>query len=159
MAQGIRPLNMMQASYAEEALPAANMKRGNMAMNLPNPGVRNAMDGGDASKVNMNPQVQINQGLGMQNMQQNLQTSNFQNIAGAMGQNRAAMSQMTDAESKAQIAMNNQIANVMMDPGLMPGGAPGMAKFAAISNDPAAGKRLLNDMAINSAMYQKSMMG
>ena len=61
MAQGIRPMNN-QLSYAEEALPLAMAARGNQAMNLPNPGRRNATDGGDFSKVNMNPQIQINNG-------------------------------------------------------------------------------------------------
>ena len=153
MAQGIRPMNV-SVPYAQEAMPMSMAKRGNQAMNLPNPGVKNAMDGGDVSKVNMNPQFQVNAGLNMQNMQQNMQTQGFQQQVAAKGAMKAASAAADNAQSRAQQAMNASIANVML---AMPTGGESMMRFQNIMSDPQGGKKLLNDVAISSAMYQKSM--
>ena len=147
MAQGIRPMNN-QLSYAEEALPLAMAARGNQAMNLPNPGRRNATDGGDFTKVNMNPQIQINNGHAAQNMQQNMSTAGFQAGAAAQGIVRKELASQSNAQNRAQQDLNANLANIML---AMPTGGQAMMTFQQNKD------KIMNDVAISSAMYQKGM--
>ena len=147
MAQSIRPMNN-QLSYAEEALPMANAARGNQGMNLPNPGARNSMDGGHFSNVNMNPQIQINNGHAMQNMQQNMSTAEFQAGAAAQGVMRKEIANQSNAESRAQQSLNENLANIMLS---MPTGGQAMMTFQQNKD------KIMNDVAVSSAMYQKGM--
>ena len=146
MAQGIRPMNN-QLSYAEEALPLAMAARGNQAMNLPNPGRRNAMDGGDFSKVNMNPQIQINNGHAAQNMQQNMSTAGFQAGAAAQGIVRKELASKSNVENRVQQDLNANLANIMLAQG----------SGGAIMQLQQNKDRILNDVAISAAQYQKGL--
>lgn len=147
MAQGIRPLN---ASYAAEALPMSMASRGNQAMNQPNPGRPQAADGGDYSKVNMNPQIQINNGLAMQNSMQNGQTAMFQAQAGAQGLMRKELASKYDSEAKAQQGLNATLANVIQtQPVAIPSGGQ------AIMNFEANKEQITKDVATSVAMNNK----
>ena len=144
MAQSIRPM----MNYAEVAMPLANAARGNAAMNPPNPMRPEASDGGDYTKVTMNPQFQMSQTQGAQRGQQNMMTQQFQGQAAAKGMMTAQQAAMDDAKNKAQMQLATGVANTME----MMGIGSDMAKFNAEYTAPGGEERYRRDLTIQQAM-------
>jgi len=144
MAQSIRPM----MNYAEVAMPMANAARGNAAMNPPNPGRKEPSDGGDYTKVTMNPQFQMSQTQGAQRGQQNMMTQQFQGQAAAKGMMTAQQAAMDDAKNKAQMQLATGVANTMEMMGI--GGA--MTKFNQDFTAPGGEEKYRRDLTIQQAM-------
>jgi len=147
MAQRIQQMPESAMPYAQQALPYSSTKRGLGAMTLPNPGMKNGMDGGNFSKPYANAQDQRNAELAMQNVRQNNISAQPQALAGASGQARRQLSEQSDQESKAQLFMNMNLANQLEKNS--PGGA-----ISQLANQPYATK-VMNDVAVSQAMYQQ----
>ena len=146
MAQRIQQMPESAMPYAQQALPYSSTERGLGGMTLPNHGMKNQMDGGSFSKPYANAQEQRNAELSMQNARQNNISAQPQALAGAAGAARKQTAGMSDQESKAQLFMNQQIANQLE--AKSSGGA-----IKSLANGPYADK-VMNDVAVSQAMYQ-----
>ena len=146
MAQSIRPMNM--TGYAEVALPSSNVARGIGGMSPPNAGRSEMSDGGDYTKVTMNPQFQMSQLQGMQRGQQNMMTQQFQGQAAAKGMMTAQNAAINDAKNKAQMQLTTGVANTMEAMGI--GGA--MTKFNDEYTAPGGAQKFARDLTIQQAM-------
>lgn len=154
MAQRIQQAPPSNMPYAAEAMSMANVARGNGGMNLPNAGVPNAFDGGAVTKAAANPQLQMNFNHEIQNQQQNGMTNVFQQQAGAAGMARKAIAAESDATFKAQSALNNQLAQVML---ASPSQGQGMMRFQNQFIDPVSANKFKTDIAVSQAMYQQGI--
>ena len=151
MAQRIQQMPVEAMPYAQQSLPYSSTARGLGSMTLPNPGMKNQMDGGNFSKPYANAQEQRNAELAMQNVRQNNISAQPQALAGAQGQARKQITEMSDQESKAQLFMNQNLANQME--GSQSGGA-GLMRLNSIMEGPERTK-FVNDIAVSQAMYQE----
>ena len=151
MAQRIQQMPEGAMPYAQQSLPYSSTARGLGGMTLPNPGMRNADDGGNFSKPYANAQDQRNAELGMQNARQNNISAQPQALASASGKARRELTEVSDQENKAQLYMNTKLANTIEDEGLSSGG---IMKLNALMEGPER-EKTLNNMAVNSAMYQQ----
>nr|BDD43999.1 hypothetical protein 21 [Paracoccaceae bacterium] len=148
MRQQIQPMG--EVPYAREALPFSALTRGQGAMNPPNPGVMNGMDGGNFSKPYTNAQEQRNAELSLQNVQQNAISGQNQKAAGFMGEMRAANTAAATQNARTQQYLNQHLAT-QIDASASGGAA--IAQLNTISNGPAADK-FRNDIAVSRAMDQ-----
>ena len=137
--------------YAREALPFSSLNRNIGAMNPPNSGVSNMMDGGNFSKPYANAQDQRNSELSLQNVQQNAITGRNQNIAGSMGEMRAAGTQMDTEKSRAQQYMNQNLALTIDS---QAGGGVAIAQLNKVMESPMR-EKFRNDIAVSRAMNQE----
>jgi len=112
MAQRISQMPNEAIPFAQEALPYSSVERGLGAMTLPNAGMKNMQDGGAYTKF-VNPQGQRAQQQDMQTIQQNALAAQSGMASQAMGQVTNQMTQQSTADYKAQMGMNNTIANIM----------------------------------------------
>jgi hypothetical protein len=142
MAQRISQMPNEAIPFAQEALPYSSVERGLGAMTLPNAGMKNMNDGGAYTKF-LNPQDQRNQQQQIQNVQQNAIAAAPQSAASAMGQVTNQLTQQSTAQYKAQVGMNNTIANVMEATGQ---GAATMA-LSRLPMD-----KIKNDVGVSRAM-------
>ena len=147
MAQRIQQLPPENMPYAQQSLGYSSTGQGLGAMTLPNPGMKNQMDGGAFSKPYANAQEQRNAELTMQNARQNEVSRQPQALAGAQGMARKEMVAQSDAVSKAQIGLNTTLANIMEQTG------SGVA--TAQLADPAKFAQVRSDVAVSQAMNQK----
>ena len=151
MAQRIQQMPESAMPYAQQALPYSSTARGLGAMTLPNPGMKNAFDGGNFSKPYANAQDQRNQELAMQNRNQNFISEQPQALAAAAGEARRKLADVSDQENRTQLYMNTKIANTIEDKGLPNGG---IMKLNAMLTGPEQ-EKTRNQIAVNSAMYQQ----
>tara|TARA_R100001443_G_scaffold9027_2_gene18509 strand:+ start:3374 stop:3865 length:492 start_codon:yes stop_codon:yes gene_type:complete len=113
MAQRIQQMPESAMPYARKALPFSSLMRGNGAMNPPGVGLRGPDDGGNFSKSYANAQDQRNAELKMQNVRQNEIARQPQLVAGAQGQARKDIAEISDQQFKDQRYMNNYLSNVI----------------------------------------------
>jgi len=137
--------------YAREALPFSSLTRNLGAMNPANAGVANMMDGGNFSKPYTNAQDQRNTELSLQNVQQNAITGRNQNVAGAMGEMRAANTQMSTEKARSQQYLNQNLA-VQIDS--QAGGGVAIAQLNNVMESPMR-EKFRNDIAVSRAMNQE----
>ena len=147
MAQRIQQMPESAMPYAQQSLPYSSTARGLGGMTLPNPGMKNQMDGGSFSKPYANAQEQRNAELAMQNARQNNISAQPQALAGAQGQARKQMAELSDQESKAQLKMNSYLSNVIE-------ATSGGGAIKSLANQPFADK-VMNDVAVSQAMHQQ----
>ena len=81
-------------------------------------------------------------------MQQNMSTAGFQAGAAAQGIARKELASQSNAQNRAQQDLNANLANIML---AMPTGGQAMMTFQQNKD------KIMNDVAISSAMYQKGM--
>tara|TARA_R110001592_G_scaffold88769_4_gene261355 strand:+ start:3092 stop:3544 length:453 start_codon:yes stop_codon:yes gene_type:complete len=112
MAFNISQLPSEEASYARQALTNSNFVNGNGAMNPVNTGMFNANDGSGYTKFG-NPQEDIVRQQRQTDIQQNAISSASQRSAAAIQGVDMEITQQSDAEFKAQIGLNTQLANIM----------------------------------------------
>ena len=143
MAQRISQMPNEAIPFAQEALPYSSVERGIGAMTQPNAGMKNMNDGGAYTKF-VNPQMQRNQQQQIQNMQQNGIALAPQKAAEASGMVVNQMTQQSTADYKAQIGMNNTIANIM--------DATGNGAATAEMGNPVLKDKRMNDIAVSRAM-------
>jgi hypothetical protein len=134
-------------SVARGALPISDMMRGQGGMVPPNQGMFNADDSGTLSKSSLNgqPSEQMNQA--QQFLIRNLQTGAPQEIAGATGDIRAAVTESSQPSYKAQMLMNMTAANELEKMG---GGSALMELNARLQSP--EGVQIKNDIATQQAM-------
>ena len=143
MAQRISQMPNEAIPFAQEALPYSSVERGLGAMTLPNAGMKNMQDGGAYTKF-VNPQAQRAQQQDMQNIQQNALAAQSGMASQAMGQVTNQMTQQSTAEYKAQMGMNNTIANIM--------DATGNGAATIEMGNPMLKDKRMNDIAVSRAM-------
>ncbi len=143
MAQRISQMPNEAIPFAQEALPYSSVERGIGAMTQPNAGMKNMNDGGAYTKF-VNPQMQRNQQQQIQNMQQNGIALAPQKAAEASGMVVNQMTQQSTADYKAQIGMNNTIANIM--------DATGNGQATMEMGNPVLKDKRMNDIAVSRAM-------
>ncbi len=143
MAQRISQMPNEAIPFAQEALPYSSVERGLGAMTLPNAGMKNMQDGGAYTKF-VNPQGQRNQQQQVQNIQQNAIGQQAGMASQAMGQVTNQMTQQSTAEYKAQMGMNNTIANIM--------DATGNGAATIEMGNPMLKDKRMNDIAVSRAM-------
>ena len=143
MAQRISQMPNEAIPFAQEALPYSSVERGLGAMTLPNAGMKNMQDGGAYTKF-VNPQGQRNQQQQVQNIQQNAIGQQAGMASQAMGQVTNQMTQQSTAEYKAQMGMNNTIANIM--------DATGNGAATMEMGNPMLKDKRMNDIAVSRAM-------
>jgi len=143
MAQRISQMPNEAIPFAQEALPYSSVERGIGAMTQPNAGMKNMNDGGAYTKF-VNPQMQRNQQQQIQNMQQNGIALAPQKAAEASGMVVNQMTQQSTADYKAQIGMNNTIANIM--------DATGNGRATMEMGNPVLKDKRMNDIAVSRAM-------
>lgn len=144
MAQRISQLPSEAIPFAQEALPYSSVAQGIGAMTLPNVGMKNIQDGGAYTKLQVNPQGQRMQQQQIQEIQQNAIAQQGQKAAEASGLVDNALLEQSDAEYKAQIGMNNYLANIMDATG-------NGAATLEMSNLDMRDQRM-NDIAVSRAM-------
>jgi len=147
MAQRIQQLPPENMPYSARSLGYSSTEQGLGPMTLPNPGMKNQMDGGAFSKPYANAQEQRNRELTMQNGRQNEISRQPQALAGAQGMARKQMVAQSDADSKAQIGLNANLANIMEKTG----GGVATAQLA----DSATFEQVRSDVAVSQVMSQK----
>lgn len=106
-----QPLNK-EAAYARQALDLSNAGTGNAAMSQVNIGRPN-MGTSEYTSFAGNPQGDISSQHTMQDIDQNATTAAAQRSAAAMKSVDMQGLQMSDADYKAQIGLNNTLANIM----------------------------------------------
>lgn len=143
MAQRISQMPNEAIPFAQEALPYSSVERGLGAMTLPNAGMKNMQDGGAYTKF-VNPQGQRNQQQQIQNIQQNAIGQQAGMASQAMGQVTNQMTQQSTADYKAQMGMNNTIANIM--------DATGNGAATMEMGNPVLKDKRMNDIAVSRAM-------
>ena len=143
MAQRISQMPNEAIPFAQEALPYSSVERGLGAMTLPNAGMKNMQDGGAYTKF-VNPQGQRNQQQQIQNIQQNAIGQQAGMASQAMGQVTNQMTQQSTADYKAQMGMNNTIANIM--------DATGNGAATMEMGNPMLKDKRMNDIAVSRAM-------
>ena len=143
MAQRISQMPNEAIPFAQEIFPLASAERGLYAMNPPNAGMKNSQDGGDFTKF-VNPQGQRAQQQDMQNIQQNALAAQSGMASQAMGQVTNQMTQQSTADYKAQMGMNNTIANIM--------DATGNGAATIEMGNPMLKDKRMNDIAVSRAM-------
>ncbi len=143
MAQRISQMPNEAIPFAQEALPYSSVERGLGAMTLPNAGMKNMQDGGAYTKF-VNPQGQRNQQQQVQNIQQNAIGQQAGMASQAMGQVTNQMTQQSTADYKAQMGMNNTIANIM--------DATGNGAATMEMGNPMLKDKRMNDIAVSRAM-------
>ncbi len=143
MAQRISQMPNEAIPFAQEALPYSSVERGLGAMTLPNAGMKNMQDGGAYTKF-VHPQGQRNQQQQVQNIQQNAIGQQAGMASQAMGQVTNQMTQQSTAEYKAQMGMNNTIANIM--------DATGNGAATIEMGNPMLKDKRMNDIAVSRAM-------
>ncbi len=143
MAQRISQMPNEAIPFAQEALPYSSVERGLGAMTLPNAGMKNMQDGGAYTKF-VNPQGQRNQQQQVQNIQQNAIGQQAGMASQAMGQVTNQMTQQSTADYKAQMGMNNTIANIM--------DATGNGAATIEMGNPMLKDKRMNDIAVSRAM-------
>ena len=143
MAQRISQMPNEAIPFAQEALPYSSVERGLGAMTLPNAGMKNMQDGGAYTKF-VNPQGQRAQQQDMQNIQQNALAAQSGMASQAMGQVTNQMTQQSTADYKAQMGMNNTIANIM--------DATGNGAATIEMGNPMLKAKRMNDIAVTRAM-------
>ena len=97
MAQRIQQMGAPE--YAREAMQFSSMQQGLGAMTPPNQGMRNADDGGMASKPDANAQIQRQADLKLQNIQQNTISNVPQQVAAYQGMQTKMMAEDATALS------------------------------------------------------------
>ena len=112
MAQRISQMPNEALPFTQESFIGSNVGRGTQAMTQPNSGMKNMNDGGAYTKF-INPQPMRNTQGQMQNLQQNAIALGPQKAAEAQGMVVNNMTQQSTADYKAQIGMNNTVANIM----------------------------------------------
>ena len=143
MAQRISQMPNEAIPFAQQALPYSSVERGLGAMTLPNAGMKNMQDGGAYTKF-VNPQGQRNQQQQVQNIQQNAIGQQAGMASQAMGQVTNQMTQQSTADYKAQMGMNNTIANIM--------DATGNGAATMEMGNPMLKDKRMNDIAVSRAM-------
>ena len=111
MAQRIQQMGAPE--YAREAMQFSSMQQGLGAMTPPNQGMRNADDGGMASKPDANAQMQRQGDLKLQNIQQNTISAVPQQVAAYQGMQTKMMAETSTAESAAAQYRDMAKANLM----------------------------------------------
>ena len=147
MAQRIQQMPPENMPYAQQSLGYSSTEQGLGGMTLPNPGMKNQMDGGAFSKPYANAQEQRNAELTMQNSRQNEISRQPQALAGAQGMARKEMVTQSDADSKAQIGLNTTLSNIMEQ--------EGFGSATAQLADPAKFAQVRSDVAVTQAMNQE----
>ena len=113
MAQRISQMPAQALPATQEGFIGSNVNRGTAAMTQPNAGMKGQNDGGSYTNLFANPQPERNQVAQLQNLQQNGIAAAPQMASAAMGQVTNQLTQQSTAEYKAQVGMNNTIANIM----------------------------------------------
>ena len=144
MAQRISQLPNEAIPFAQEALPFSSVERGLGAMTMPNLGMTNMQDGGGFPKLAVNPQIQRAQQQQIQDLQQNAISAAPGQASAAMGQVSKMQTEASTAEYKAQIGMNNTIANIM--------DATGNGAATMEMGNPVLVDKRMNDIAVSRAM-------
>ena len=134
-------------SVARGALPVSDAMQGLGAMNPPNAGMMNANDNGAYSKVSMNGQPDEQLAEAQQFLIRNMQTGAPQQIAGATGNIRAAVTESSQPTYKAQTLMNEYAANQLEQMG----GGSALMELNARLQSPER-EQLVNDVATQQAM-------
>ncbi len=112
MAQSIRPYNPAPARIA---LDQSTASRGNSGMlNELSPPIEQMGDGGVMSKPFVNPQGMENALMQQQNMQQNMQTAQFQRSADAVRGMNLKYTEMSNAQQQAQTAKDRMVAELLV---------------------------------------------
>ena len=144
MAQRISQMPQEYLPATQEGFIGSSVNRGVAAMTQPNAGMKNAQDSSSYTNVMENPQLQRNVSHEMQNIQQNGISAAPQQAAAGIGQITNQMTQQSTAEYKAQIGMNNSIANIME---ATDNGAATMEMGNPVLRD-----QRMNDVAVSRAM-------
>ena len=134
-------------SVARGALPISDAMHGLGAMDPPNAGMMNANDSGAYSKVAMNGQPDEQLSQAQQFLMRNMQTGAPQEIAGATGDIRAAVTESSQPSYKAQMLMNEYAANELEKRG----GGSALMELNAMLQSPEK-ERLVSDIATQQAM-------
>jgi len=144
MAQRITQMPQQALPATQEAFIGSSVNRGVAAMTQPNSGMKGQQDGGTYTNLMMNPQLERNQMQQLQNIQQNGISAAPQQAAAGIGQVTNQLTQQSTAEYKAQIGMNNTIANVME--------ATGNGAATMEMGNPVLRDKRMNDIAVSRAM-------
>ena len=134
-------------SVARGALPISDAMHGLGAMNPPNAGMMNANDNGAYSKVAINGQPDEQLAEAQQFLMRNMQTGAPQEIAGATGDIRAAVTESSQPTYKAQMLMNEYAANELEKRG----GGSALMELNSRLQSPEK-EQLVNDIATQQAM-------
>ena len=151
MAQRISQIPSEAIPYALEALPVASFKRGIGAMNQPNAGMANSMDGGAYSKPGANPQLEQQFLLAVQNKNQNTISAIPQAQAQGAGQVKKQIVDASTQQSSEQQYLNHFLANKIEQSAT---GGSGIMTLNSIMESPERAK-FENDIAVSRAMHQE----
>jgi len=144
MAQRISQMPQEYLPATQEGFIGSSVNRGVAAMTQPNAGMKNAQDSSSYTNVMENPQLQRNVSHEMQNIQQNGISAAPQQAAAGIGQITNQMTQQSTAEYKAQVGMNNTIANIME--------ATDNGTATMEMGNPVLRDKRMNDVAVSRAM-------
>ena len=154
MAQRITQMPGQVLPASQEGFIGSNVNRGTGAMTQPNAGMKGMQDGGTYTSFD-NPQPERNAVAQLQNLQQNGIAAAPQMASAAMGQVTNQLTQQSTAEYKAQVGMNNTIANIMDKTGN--GGATmalGQLPMAKIQNDVGVTRAMAANQAAELGQLQ-----
>ena len=111
MAQRIQQMGAPE--YAREAMQFSSMQQGLGAMTPPNQGMRNADDGGMASKPDANAQIERQNDLRRQSIQQSTISAIPQQLAAYQGMQAKMMAETSTADNAAAMYRDMAKTNVM----------------------------------------------